>query len=85
MVDQIEGNEGEAAQPAPPTAPTGLKAKALQAVGKAYLAAPPPVQKATITVAMKVTPTVQKLAPYKEKILAGTLGLLALRRLRRRG
>ena len=65
-------------------APDGLKAKAMQVGLKAYMAAPEPVQKATIKVVMKVHPVVAKAQPHAKKILAGTGALLVLRKLTRK-
>jgi gamma-glutamyl:cysteine ligase YbdK (ATP-grasp superfamily) len=68
-----------------PGAPTGLKAKAQQVGLKAYLKMPPPAQQKTIAVMMKVMPVVQKVKPHAKKLAVAGVGLLAVRKVKRRG
>jgi len=65
--------------------PTGLKAKANDVGLKIYLKAPPPAQNAMLQGFMKAQPVVAKVSPHTKKILGGSLGLLLVRRFRRRG
>lgn len=70
--------------PVPPTGIDAIKAKALQLGIKAYMAAPEPVQKATITVVTKTQPVIAKVHPHARKVVASSAALLALRKLARR-
>jgi hypothetical protein len=65
--------------------PTGLKAKASDIGLKVYLKAPPPAQNAMLQGFMKAQPVVAKVSPHRKKILGGAVGVLLLRKLRRRG
>jgi hypothetical protein len=68
----------------PGAAPTGFRAKAAAAVGKAYEAAPPPAQKAFVFVVTKVVPPITKAAPHAKKALGGLGVVLVARKLKRR-
>lgn len=67
----------------PPPA-TGLKAKANELGMQAYLKAPKPAQDAMLKGFLAAQPVVAKVQPHAKKLVGGGLGLLALRRLRRR-
>ncbi len=65
--------------------PTGLKAMTSDVALKAYLKAPPRAQNAMLQGYTKAQPIVAKVAPHAKQLLGGGLGVLVLRRLRRRG
>lgn len=69
----------------PPAKPTGVKAKANDAVMKAYLKAPPKAQTVMLNGFLKVHPYLGKLKPHAKKIVGGGVGVLALKRIRKRG
>jgi hypothetical protein len=69
------------------TPPPGnpIKAKVGEVVMKAYLAAPPKAQTAMLNGYLKAQPVVAKVTPHQKQLLSGVLGLLAVRKLRRKG
>ena len=70
---------------AAPAKPTGLKAMASDVGLKVYLKAPPPAQNAMLQGFTKAQPVVAKVSPHAKQIVGAGLGLLLLRKLRRRG
>ena len=67
-----------------PTGVAAVKAKAMQVAIKGYMAAPPPVQQATIKVVMKAQPAIAKVQPYAKKIVAGSAVVVVVRSIKRR-
>jgi hypothetical protein len=76
--------DSTAPEAVPAAPPTGLKAKAADVGLKVYLKAPPKAQNAMLQGFVKAQPVVAKVSPHTKKLVGGTLGLLALRRVRNR-
>ncbi|MCU1603440.1 MAG: hypothetical protein JWO22_4149 [Frankiales bacterium] len=61
-----------------------VQAKANELGTKAFMAAPPKVQNGILVGIGKAQPVVNAAKPHAKQLVGGAVGLLALRRLRRR-